>query len=116
MSYLRTGVGLFLFNTFQGFFDLLGENLEMPAFIGFGCLQSFHVGILRVITLFWELERYSEDNNGILKSRTVFWNPERYSSFWNVILALRMLPGKPRRYSESQNNVLKAGMLPGNPR
>jgi len=88
----------------------------LPVFAGFRRLQSFHIGILRVITVFWELERCFEDNNGIPESGTVFCNTERCSWFWNVVLALRMLPRNPCRYSKSWNTVLKPGMLPGNPR
>ena len=81
--------------------DLLRRKTRKPVFTGFGRLQSFHIGILTIITAFWELERCSEDNNGILEPGTVLWNRERYFSFRNVVLALRMSPGNPCRYFES---------------
>jgi len=44
--------------------------LMLPNFTSFGRLQSFHC-------------RYSESWNVILKVITAFWEPERYSGSWN---------------------------------
>ena len=60
------------------------KKAEMPEFTEFGGLQSSHGGILEIISAFWWLERYSEENNGVTEPGTAFLLLECCSGIWNV--------------------------------